>query len=188
MHRLLIAITMMLSVCTLNAQVYKCEGPDGSVVFSDKECGGDAEIIENLDVGSSGVGAASGGPPMSLTLGNGSILEFKKILSLEVRTENGYRTGREGLYVHYEGTDRLVEWENLESFYIISWDRDYCGNLSHICEPRVRIRTREREFNTRYRALRSIKVLVDDELDGTEKEMTIYFAVENRPHIRAIRF
>jgi hypothetical protein len=30
--------------------------------------------------------------------------------------------------------------------------------------------------------------LVDDELDGVEKEMVVYFAVENRPHIRAIRF
>ena len=52
----------------------------------------------------------------------------------------------------------------------------------------LRIQTNECEITTRYRSLRNIKLLVEDERDGLEKEMTIYFAVENRPHIRAIRF
>ena len=40
----------------------------------------------------------------------------------------------------------------------------------------------------RYEALRFIKLLVDDELDGVEKEMTVWFANDNKPHIRSVRF
>ena len=179
---------LLLPGSALQAQVYKCTGPDGTVVFSDKACGEHAELVKDLDSGSSGVGSNISGPPSSLTFGDGSILPYKKIISIQVRTETGYKTGKTGLYIFYEGTDHLVEFENLESLYVVTWDRKSCGNLSHICKPTVRIKTREREINTRYQALRNIKILVDDKLDGVEKEMTIYFGVENRPHIRAIRF
>ena len=188
MTRILMSILFILSVTVVQAQVYKCTAADGSITFSDRACAGDAEVVKDLDSGSSGVGSSMGGPPSSLTLGDGSILLFKKIIAIQVKTETGYKTGKTGLHIFYEGTDHLVAFENLVSFYVTTWDRKSCGNWSHICEPRVRIQTNEREINTRYQALRNIKLLIDDELDGVEKEMTIFFGVENRPHIRIIRF
>jgi hypothetical protein len=83
----------------IQAQVYKCAGPDGSIVFSDKPCGDTAEEVLNLDSGSSGVGQSSSGPPSSLTLRNGSILQFKKIVKIEVKTDTGYRTGKTGMHI-----------------------------------------------------------------------------------------
>jgi hypothetical protein len=171
-----------------HAQVYKCTDDAGNLVFSDKPCAVDAEIVEGVEAGSNGIGTASAGPGSSITLANGSILPYKKIISIEVRTEMGYRTGREGMYIPYDGTDHLVEFENLVSLNVMTWSRESCGNYSHLCLPMVRIRTVEREVTVRYEALRNIKVLVDDELDGVEKEMTIWFANYNKPHIKSIRF
>ena len=184
MTRVLIALLFTLGVPAVQAQVYKCTSDDGSTAFSDKPCSDSAELITDLDSGST----SAGGPPSSLTLDDGSILRFKKIISIDVKTAGGYKTGRKGMHIFYEGTDRLVEFENLVSLQVTTWGRKPCGNWSQICEPRVRIKTVEREINTRYEALRHIKLLVDDDLDGTEKEMTVYFAVMNKPHIRAIRF
>ena len=188
MFRVLVFVMAVMGTFVCQAQVYKCTGADGSVTFSDKACGDDAAIVKDLDPASTGIGMGVGGPPSSLTLGDGSILAFKKIISIEVKTESGYRTGKEGMHIHYEGTDHLVEFENLVSLSITSWDRKPCGNTGHLCEPRVRIQTKETEISARYQALRNIKVLVDDKLDGEEKEMTIWFGSKNRPQIRAIRF
>lgn len=188
MKQLVIVLLLMIFAPWVQAQVYKCTGTDGSVIFSDKACGSDAEILSNLDPGSSGVGANAGGPPSSLTLDDGSILRFKKIVAINVQTESGIHIGRTGMHIFYGGTLRLVEFENLVSMRITTRDRGSCGNWSQICEPRVTIRTVEREINAHYKGLRSIKLIVDDELDGTEKEMTVYFAIRNKPHIRSIRF
>ena len=183
-----IFVVLCVFASVTHAQVYKCTDANGNLTFSDKPCAADAEVMEGIDGGTSGFEAALGGPPSSITLASGSILRFKEIISIEVRTPMGYRTGKEGMHVHYDGTDRLVAFENLVSMNVLTWDRKGCGNLSHLCSPRVRIKTREREINARYEALRNIKILLDDELDGVEKEMTVWFATENKPHIRSIRF
>lgn len=188
MKRIAIMILLFVPFTVLHAQVYKCTDTDGSVTFSDKACGSDAEVLKDVESGNSGLGTSASGPPSSITLGNGSILPFKKIISLEVKTESGYRTGKTGMHVFYEGTDHLIEFENLVSMNVTTWDRKSCGNTGHLCKPRVRIQTTETEITTRYEALRNIKILIDDKLDGAEKEMTVWFGSNNRPHIRAIRF
>ena len=190
MPKLILILVMLTFTCMAQAQVYKCTGADGSVSFTDKPCNGNAEIVNNTDPGTSGLGAGGGssGPASSLTLTDGSIQPFKKIISIEVKTQTGYKTGRKGMHVFYEGTDHLVEFENLVSMTISTWDRKSCGNTAHLCEPRVRIKTKTRELTARYEALRNIKILIDDKLDGTEKELTVWFGNKNRPHIRSIRF
>jgi hypothetical protein len=37
-------------------------------------------------------------------------------------------------------------------------------------------------------AVGNIKIIIEDELDGAEKEMTVWFGNQNKPHIRSIRF
>ena len=189
MPRIMAFLLFVLMATELHAQVYKCTAADGSTTFSDKPCNENAEVVTNLDSGTSGLGSApGGGPPSSLTLGDGKILAFKKIISIDVQTEGGYMTGRTGMHIFYEGTDHLVEFENLVSMRVNTWDRDPCGNWSQICDPRVTIQTTERQINAHYISLRHIKILIDDKLDGKEKEMTVYFAIWNKPHIRSIRF
>ena len=188
MARMFGFILFYLVSSTAFAQVYKCVDASGNMTFSDKPCAENAVVVEVLDAGTQGIGASSGGPASSLTLSDGSILEFKKIVSIEVRTKMGYKTGKTGMHVFYEGTDRLVEFENLVSMQVLTWDRKGCGNTGHLCRPMVRITTKEREVTANYDALRNIKLIVEDELDGTEKEMTVWFGNNNGPHIRAIRF
>ena len=186
MQRLIIIMTLFLCAPAVQAEIYKCTNDDGSVEFSDLPCSEAAELIEDLNGGTQGVGAVE--TPSSLTLGDGSVQSFKKIISIEVKTETGYRTGTTGMHIFYEGTDHLVEFQNLESMRVLNWDKKGCGNTGHLCMAQVRIKTSEREIITRYQALRNIKVVVDDRLDGVEKEMTIWFGNSNKPHIRAIRF
>jgi hypothetical protein len=186
MQKFTISIALMLSVTLAHAEIYKCTNNDGTVEFGNLPCSETAELIEDLNGGSQGVGAVE--IPSSLTLGDGSVQPFKKIVSIEVKTETGYRTGTTGMHIFYDGTDHLVEFQNLETMRVLSWDEKGCGNTGHLCMPQVRIKTSEREIITRYQALRNIKVLVDDRLDGVEKEMTIWFGNSNKPHIRAIRF
>jgi hypothetical protein len=188
MRNIAILLLSFLAVSTVQAQVYKCTNESGNVTFSSMPCGGGGEIVEGLEGGSSGIESAGSGPPSSMTLADGNILNFKKIVSIQVRTPLGYQTGREGMHVYYEGTDHLVKFENLVSMTVLTWDRNGCGNLSHLCNPMVQIKTKAKEITARYEALRNVKVQIDDELDGTEKEMTIWFANKNRPHIRSIRF
>lgn len=188
MKKVALLILCCLTVSIAQAQVYKCTDDKGGVAFSSMPCGGNEEIVEYLEDGSSGIASAEAGPPSSISLADGNVLNYKKIVSIEVKTQTGYQTGRTGMHVFFEGTDHLVEFENLMSMTVLTWDSGGCGNLSHLCNPMVNIRTRAREITARYEALRNIKVLIDDELDGTEKEMTVWFANENRPHIRSVRF
>ena len=186
MPRLIILIIVFLFASPVHAEIYKCIKSDGSIEFGDMPCGESAVIVEDVSAGTKGLGRDE--IPSSLTLGDGSVQPFKKIISLEVKTDTGYRTGETGMHIFYEGTDHLVEFQNLESLRVLTWDRRGCGNSGHLCKAQVRIKTTEREIITRYEALRNIKILVDDKLDGQEKEMTIWFGNNNQPHIRAIRF
>ena len=186
MLRIILSLALLFGASAIQAEIYKCVKANGSIEFSDLPCGEAAELIENINSSTRGLGTEQ--TPSSLTLGDGSVQPFKKILSLEVKTDTGYRTGKTGMYIFYEGTDHLVEFENLESLRVLTWDRRGCGNTAHLCKAQVRIKTTEREIITRYDALRNIKILVDDKLDGQEKEMTIWFGNNNQPHIRAIRF
>jgi len=186
MPRLIILIIVFLFTTPVHAEIYKCVKDDGSIEFSDLPCGESAELIEDVNAGTKGLAADE--VASSLTLGDGSVQPFKEILSVEVKTDTGYRTGETGLYIFYEGTDHLVLFENLETLRVLTWDRRGCGNTGHLCKAQVRIKTSEREIITRYEALRNIRILVDDKLDGQEKEMTIWFGNNNQPHIRSIRF
>ena len=88
--RILLLTLLILPGSVLQAQVYKCTGPDGTVAFSDKACGEHAELVKDLDSGSSGVGSNISGPPSSLTFGDGSILPYKNPEDLE-RIASGLR-------------------------------------------------------------------------------------------------
>ena len=45
-----------------------------------------------------------------------------------------------------------------------------------------------RELTVSYEALRNIKLLIDDNLAGGERELTIWFARKNKMNIQEIRF
>ncbi len=188
MKKSVILILFCLLSSTAFAQVYKCTNAHGNLIFSDKPCAENAQVVQGLDADSQGISGSSDGPASSLTLADGSILPFREIVSIEVKTKMGYKTGKTGMYVFYEGTDRLVAFENLVSMHVLTWDSKSCGNSGHLCRPMVRITTAEREITSNYEALRNIKLIVYDDLDGAEKEMTVWFGNKNRPHIRAIRF
>jgi hypothetical protein len=188
MHVRLMFLFACLSSATVQAQVYQCTDENGSVTFSDRPCANDAKLVTGLEDGNSGIAPGGDLPQSSLTLGDGSIQPFKKIVSIEVKTQTGYKTGKEGLHVFYDGTDHVVKFEDMESLTVVTWDRDSCGNTAHLCEPSVRIVTKNSEIISRYEALRNITILIDDKLDGVEKEMTVWFGNRNRPHIREVRF
>lgn len=194
MKRFAVLFMLSLLASAAHGQVYKCTDTNGKTIFSDKPCAEATRVIEksargsNAASASSGIGAATGGPSSSISLADGSVLNFKKILAIEVKTPLGYRTGRQGMHVYYEGTDRIVAFENLVSMTVVAWDEKGCGNYSHLCSPQVRIKTQAQELTVRYKALRNIKVLIEDKLDGVEKELTVWFANRNRPHIQSIRF
>jgi hypothetical protein len=170
----------------VHAQIYKCTNADGSIEFSDIPCGEAAEVVADEGTGASGFGGNNA--PSSITLADGSVQPYKEIISIEVKTDTGYKTGKTGMHIFYEGTDHLVKFDNLESLRVLTWDKKSCGNTGHLCRARVRIKTKEREVVAFYEALRNIRVLVVDKLDGEEKEMTIWFGNQRRQHIRSIRF
>ena len=186
MPKLMLSVVLFLCASSVCAQVYKCPGADGSVEFSDQPCGGNAELVNDIDPGSYGDGG--GGSGSSLTLANGNVQPFKKVVSIEVRTKTGVKTGTEGMHVYYDRTDHMVEFENLVAMTIIDWGRKSCGNAAHLCEPDVIIQTKEGKISTRYVALNNIKILTHDSQDGAEKEMTIWFGEQNRPNILTITF
>ena len=186
MPRIIISVVLALCATSVHAEIYKCSNADGSVEFSDMPCSETAEIIGDVKTGTSGIDAFE--LPNSITLADGSVQPFKEIISIEVKTGTGYKTGKTGMHIFYEGTDHLVEFANLESMRVLSWDKSGCGNTGHLCNARVRIKTSEREITASYEALRNITVLLDDKLDGVEKEMTIWFGNQNKVHIRGIRF
>lgn len=185
MMNLLLALLLCLGVTTVQAEIFKCTNEKGKVAFSDKPCSKDAEVVQLTETN---IGITKEAPEHSLTMADGSIQPFKKVLSLQVKTKTGYKSGKAGLYVFHNGTDHLIEFDKLVSLKVLDFDRTPCGNSAHLCKPSVLVTTNTTELHTRYEALRNIKILIDDQLVGEEKELVVWFATENNPRIREITF
>ena len=178
-------ILPLFFVINVQAEVYKCKDEYGHTTFSEKPCGENAEV---LNINTRKAVEEEPLPESSLLLADGSVQPFKKILSIEVKTKSGFKTGEEGLHVYYNGTDHIVEFENLVSMKIIDYDIEPCGNTAHLCKPKVVIQTTASEIDTEYEALRNVKVLIDDDLTGEESELVVWFATDYEPRIKQIMF
>ena len=183
--KILLFILPFLFVINAHAEVYKCKDEHGHTTFSEKPCGDNAEV---LDIKTRKTVEEKPLPESSLLLADGSVQPFKKIISIEVKTKSGFKTSDEGLHVYHNGTDHIVEFENLVSLKVIDYDREPCGNTAHLCNPKVVIQTTASEIDTEYEALRNIKVLIDDELTGEESELVVWFATDNEPRITQVMF
>ncbi len=71
---------------------------------------------------------------------------------------------------------------------MLNYDKKQCGNTAHLCKPKVLVKTNATELKADYEALRNIKILIDDELTGEEKELVVWFATDNKPRIKTIMF
>jgi len=179
---LLLSMLLLAPGVVAAGQLYRCTADDGSTIYSARPCAEDAETVE-LEGAISSYGGDSGN---MLQLRGSERTRFIRLLATHVRVGETYYQSDEGLYLPFEGTARLVPFEELRSMIVGRQQGSACGNTGHLCDVDAVVETSGGTFRVRYDVLRSVTVLINDALTDRERPLVVWFGDHGETNIRRL--